>query len=108
LLRMVFTMLEQNGYNVLMALTPGEAIGLAQEHKGEIDLLITDVIMPVMNGSDLAKRLLPIFPKMKRLFMSGYTAEIIAHHGVLEEGVNFIQKPFTITSLSNKLREILD
>ncbi len=108
LLRMVFNMLEKSGYNVLMALTPGEAIALAQEHKGEIDLLITDVIMPVMNGSDLAKRLLPIFPKMKRLFMSGYTAEIIAHHGVLEEGVNFIQKPFTITSLSNKLREILD
>jgi two-component system cell cycle sensor histidine kinase/response regulator CckA len=73
----------------------------------QIDLLMTDVIMPEMNGRDLAKRLLSFYPSIKRLFMSGYTANLIAHHGVLDKGVNFIQKPFSNKDLAAKVREAL-
>ena len=76
------------------ARTPEEAIAHARGQGGQIHLLVTDVVMPEMNGRDLAKRILDIHPNLKRLFMSGYTANVIAHHGVLDEGVNFIQKPF--------------
>ena len=86
----------------------GEAIKKAREYPGEIHLLMTDVIMPEMNGRDLAKNLLPLYPNMKRLFMSGYTADVIAHHGVLDKGVHFIQKPFSLTGLAAKVREVLD
>ncbi|MBF0390893.1 MAG: response regulator, partial [Desulfamplus sp.] len=71
-------------------------------------LLITDVIMPEMNGRELARELLNVRPNMKSLFMSGYTANVIAHHGVLEQGIHFIQKPFSIQELSGKIRELLD
>jgi two-component system cell cycle sensor histidine kinase/response regulator CckA len=71
-------------------------------------LLITDVVMPEMNGRNLARNLLSIYPDLRRLFMSGYTADIIAHHGVLAEGVHFLQKPFSIEALSAKVREALD
>jgi CheY-like chemotaxis protein len=108
ILEMATTMLEGQGYTVRAAVTPGEAMRLAREHKGEIDLLVTDVVMPEMNGRDLAKNLLSIYPHIKRLFMSGYTANVIAHHGVLDEGVYFIQKPFSIEELSAKVRETLD
>ena len=101
-------MLESLGYDVLAASTPGEALGLAREHVGEIHLLMTDVIMPEMNGRDLARQLLSLYPNLKRLFMSGYTADVIAHHGVLDEGVHFLQKPFTLESLTFKVREALD
>ena len=101
-------MLEQQGYQVLSAATPGEAIKLAKEHHGEIHLLITDVVMPEMNGRDLAKKILSLYPDMKRLFMSGYTADVIAHQGVLDEGVSFIQKPFSRNDLIDKVREVLD
>jgi two-component system cell cycle sensor histidine kinase/response regulator CckA len=80
------TILERQGYTVMAAATPGEAIRLAREHAGEIHLLMTDVVMPEMNGRDLAKNLLSLYPNLKRLFMSGYTADVIAHHGVLDEG----------------------
>ena len=100
-------MLEILGYRVLAAGTPGEAVQLAQEHAGEIDLLVTDVIMPEMTGRDLCKRLLSLYPNLKRLFMSGYTADIIADHGILEEGVYFLQKPFSLEDLSIKVREAL-
>ncbi len=96
------------GYRVLAASTPVEAIHLAEQYAGEIHLLITDVVMPEMNGRELAKRLLSLYPGMKRLFMSGYTADVIAHQGVLDEGVNFLQKPFSHHTLSEKVREILD
>ncbi len=99
--------LEKLGYTVLAAATPGEAIQLAEQHPGRIHLLVTDVIMPEMNGRDLAKRLLFHHPDLKRLYMSGYTAEVIAHHGVLEEGIHFLQKPFTLASLASKVREAL-
>jgi len=108
ILNMTVTMLQRHGYRVLPAATPGEAIRLAQEHDGDLDLLMTDVVMPDMNGRDLAKNLLSLYPKLKRLFMSGYTANTIAHQGVLDEGVNFIQKPFSTTDLAAKIREVLD
>jgi len=108
ILHMVTIMLERLGYIVIAATTPGEAIRLAHEHSGPIDLLLTDVVMPEMDGRDLAKNLLSIYPDIRRLFMSGYTANVIAHHGVLTEGVHFIQKPFSSKDLGAKLREILE
>ena len=81
---------------------------LAQEHGGEIHLLITDVIMPEMNGRELAERLQSLYPDLEVLFMSGYTADVIAHRGVLDEGVHFMQKPFSSRDLAIKVREALD
>ncbi len=101
-------MLELQGYTVLAANTPGEALRLAREHPGEIHLLMTDVVMPEMNGRVLARNLLSVHPLVKRLFMSGYTADVIAHQGVLDEGVHFIQKPFTRQDLATKVRDALD
>jgi two-component system, cell cycle sensor histidine kinase and response regulator CckA len=107
ILRLGKRMLERLGYRVLAAGTPGEALRLAEQNPGVIDLLMTDVVMPEMNGRDLARRLLSLYPDIKRLFMSGYTADVIAHHGVLDEGVYFIQKPFSKAELSAKVREAL-
>jgi len=101
-------MLKMQGYRVLAAGTPGEAIRLAEEHMGEIHLLMTDVVMPEMNGRELARKLLTLYPGLKRLFMSGYTADIIAYHGILDEEVHFIQKPFSFDGLAAKVREVLD
>ena len=108
ILGMTTMMLERQGYTVVGAGTPGEAIRLATEHAGDIHLLMTDVVMPEMNGRDLAKNILSLYPHLKCLFMSGYTADVIAHHGVLDEGVNFIQKPFSSRGLAVKIREVLD
>jgi YesN/AraC family two-component response regulator len=93
---------------VLTAGTPGEALGLAEEHAGEIHLLVSDVIMPEMNGRELAERLQFLYPDLKCIFMSGYTANAIAHHGVLNEGVYFIQKPFSKRDLATTIRKVLD
>lgn len=100
-------LLERQGYTVLAGTAPDEAIGLAREYAGPIHLLITDVVMPEMNGRDLAKRLLSLYPDIRCLFMSGYTSDIIAHHGVLDEGVHFIQKPFSSAALATKVRQAL-
>jgi len=108
ILKMATIILKRSGYNVLAAATPGEAIQMATGYGKEIHLLITDVIMPEMNGSDLAQRILAIYPNIRRLFMSGYTADVIAHHSVLDEGMNFIQKPFSVNGLTAKVREVLD
>ena len=81
---------------------------LAKEHAEGIHLLMTDVVMPEMNGPDLAQRLLSVYPNLKCLFTSGYTADVITHHGVLDEGVYFIQKPFSRKDLAAKVREALD
>jgi CheY-like chemotaxis protein len=102
------TVLERLGYTVLTANSPAEAITRATEYAGHIDLLITDVVLPEMNGRDLARRLSTIKPKMKCLFMSGYTADVIANRGVLDEDVLFIQKPFSVEALSAKVREVLE
>jgi YesN/AraC family two-component response regulator len=93
---------------VLPASTADEAINLARLHGDEINLLMTDVIMPEINGRELAKSILTILPNLRRLFMSGYTANVIAHRGVLDRGVNFIQKPFLKADLAMKIREVLD
>jgi CheY-like chemotaxis protein len=107
ILRMTTIILERLGYTVLAAPTPYEAILQAKERAGSIDLVMTDVVMPEMNGSDLAKTLLSICPDMRLLFMSGYTANVLANQGVLEGGVNFIQKPFSSADLREKLSEVL-
>lgn len=107
-LKMTKRLLETLGYAVLSAASPTDAIYQAKEYIREIHLLMTDVVMPEMNGHELAQRLLTERPGMKLLFMSGYTANVIAHHGVLEEGVQFIQKPFSLQDIANKVRETLE
>ena len=108
ILNMASMILAKQGYSVLPANSPAEAHRLAKEHVGDIHLLITDVIMPEMNGKDLAAKLQSFRPQLKCLFMSGYTADAISRHGVLDEGVNFIQKPFSLPDLACKVREVLD
>ena len=100
--------LERQGYTVLAAASPDEAMRLAREHAGDIHLLITDVVMPKMNGRELAQNLLARYPDLKCLFMSGYTANVIAHHGVLDADVHFIQKPFSIQDLAVKVRTAVE
>jgi len=100
-------MLESFGYRVLAAGSPREAMRFADEHAGAIDLLMTDVVMPEMNGRELAGRLQSLYPGLKCLFMSGYTANVIVHNGVLEEGVNFLQKPYSRQVLAEKVRAAL-
>lgn len=102
------SILERCGYTVLTVRSPGEALELVASTPEEIDLLITDVVMPGMNGKELATQLLQLRPALKVLFMSGYTANVIVHHGVLEPDVEFIQKPFSVTGLARRVREVLD
>lgn len=96
------------GYAVLTAESPWEAIRLVQKHHGHIDLLVTDVVMPEMNGRDLSLRIQALKPGMKCLFMSGYARDVIAHHGVLDEGLYFLQKPFTLNELAQKVLQVLE
>jgi len=100
--------LENLGYTVLAARTPVHAIHLAEQHPGALHLLITDVVMPEMNGRLLAEQLRSIRPRLKCLYMSGYTADVIAHRGILDGGVNFIQKPFGSDEFAAKVRQVLD
>jgi signal transduction histidine kinase/ActR/RegA family two-component response regulator len=100
--------LERLGYTVLGAETPGEAIRIAKKRGNEIQLLITDVIMPEMNGRDLAELLKAIIPGLKYMFSSGYTADVIAHQNILPEDINFLEKPFSVKSLAAKVRETLE
>lgn len=108
ILKMTTMLLERQGYNLLSADSPVKAIEIAEKQDGEIHLLMTDVVMPEMNGRDLAKRLHGRHPRLKCLYMSGYTANVIAHHGVLDDGLHFIQKPFSLSALTAKLRDVLD
>jgi len=108
ILRMAASMIQRMGYTVLAAGTPEEALDMAGEYTGKIHLFMTDVVMPGMDGRELAQKLLPLHPEAKCLFMSGYTANVIAHHGVLDKGVHFIQKPFSKKDLAAGLREALD
>ncbi len=107
MLKMAKAMLERLGYRVLAAQTPKEALRLASNYTGELHLLMTDVVMPGMNGRQLADRLLADHPNLKVLYASGYTADVIAHHGVLNERVHFIQKPFTLKDVAEKVKEAL-
>lgn len=102
------TMLTARGYKVIGAASPEQALEAAAMHDEEICLLITDVVMPGMNGKELAQKLLGLYPSLKCIYMSGYTANVIAHRGVLDEGVHFIQKPFSIADLTAKVRAVLD
>jgi len=108
ILKMVSMMIESQGYSVLSAVTPEAAISLADSHSGELHLLMTDVVMPEMNGQDLSRHLMARYPDLKCLFMSGYTADIIADHGELAPDVHFIQKPFSVEELAIKIRAALD
>ena len=107
ILQLARMMLERLGYKVITASTPEEAIRIATEFQDEIDLLVTDVVMPGMNGSELATYLLSIYPNLKNLFMSGYTSKVIARHGVVDPDGHFIQKPFTHQDLAAKVHDIL-
>jgi PAS domain S-box-containing protein len=100
--------LEKQGYTVLEAADGARALQIALAHQGSIHLLLTDVIMPGMNGRELAQRISEIRPKTKVLYMSGYTENVIGHNGTLDAGVRLLQKPFTLRELRNKVREVLD
>jgi CheY-like chemotaxis protein len=100
--------LEARGYRVLVAASAEEALELAVRHAGPIPLVVTDVIMPGMSGGELAGRLAALRPEIRVIFVSGYTDDTIAHQGVLDPGVHFLQKPFTLDGLARKVREVLD
>src|SRR5216683_279433 len=100
--------LENQGYRVIDAADGAAAIRLSQAHKGPIHLLLTDVIMPGMNGRELANQVSPSRPEMKVLYMSGYTENHIGHNGTLDQGIILLQKPFTLPALQAKVREVLD
>jgi CheY-like chemotaxis protein len=100
--------LERQGYRILETLNGDDALLACERRKGPIHLMLADIVMPGMSGSVLAKLLKPLCPEIKILYMSGYTDNAIVRHGVLEKGVNYIQKPFTLKGLARKVREVLD
>ena len=102
------TALDSLGYRTINAENGLEALKIVQEGMFNIDLLITDVIMPEMGGKELAQKLKQAIPHIKTIFSSGYTDDHIVHSGILDEGVNFLQKPFSIQSLAKKVRSVLD
>ncbi|MFN2358767.1 MAG: ATP-binding protein [Desulfotignum sp.] len=108
ILDLACAMLENLGYTTLAAASPDAALHLARTHAGKIHLVITDVVMPGMNGRDLAAQLTQLYPDLKVLFMSGYTANVIAHHGVLDPGVHFMQKPFSMDDIAAKVQEVMN
>jgi two-component system, cell cycle sensor histidine kinase and response regulator CckA len=108
ILKLAARVLGQRGYTVLAAQTPGGALRMAKGNSGKIHLLMTDVVMPEMNGRQLARELLAVFPDLRCLFMSGYTADVISHQGLLDGGLSFIHKPFSMADLCRKVRETLD
>ncbi len=108
IMKMTARLLEKLEYQVLSADSPEKALALAADYPGGIDMLITDVVLPGMNGRDLANEILDLYPDIRILFVSGYTANVIAHRGVLDDGVNFLQKPFSRNDLACKVRTVLD
>lgn len=106
--KLVQAMLGQQGYNILEAGSPVEALKYCKEYAGPIDLLVTDVVMPGMGGPQFAELAANYRSTMKVLYMSGYTGDSIAHHGDLDAGVAFLQKPFSSESLLQKVREVLN
>jgi len=108
ILRMCQRVLEDAGYTVLASASPVSAITLAEQHNGPLHLLLSDVVMPGMNGRQLQARLEAIEPTITTLFMSGYTADVVAHRGVLDADIMFLQKPFSRRELARRIREALD
>jgi CheY-like chemotaxis protein len=106
--KLTVEILGRQGYRILEASHGDEALLVHEKHDGPIHLILVDVVMPGMTGSELAKRLTALRPETKILYMSGYTDNAIVHHGILEKGVNYIQKPFTMEGLTRKVREVLD
>ncbi len=100
--------LKREGYTVLVAESGREALAVLDSHKATVRLLLTDVVMPEINGKELYRRVSESCPNIKALYMSGYTDNVIAHHGVLDKGVHFIQKPFSVKALAEKVRDVLE
>ena len=101
-------LLDRRGYKVLAAGSAGDALIIADQHEGQIHLLLTDVVMPHMNGRELAEKLTRRRAEMKVLFTSGYSDDVIAHHGVLDKGVHLVAKPYSLDTLAARVREVLD
>jgi len=108
LLEFVGTVLEEQGYKILAAGTPADALTITREYNSPIHLLITDVVMPGMNGRELKEAITPLYPDIKTLYVSGYTANVIAHRGMLDEGTAFLQKPFTVNALIVRVRQVIE
>ncbi len=101
-------MLERQGYKLLKAGNGNETLKICQDYKAPIHLLVTDVVMPGMSGKELADRIKFLHPGMKILYTSGYADDTIVRYGVPKEGVNYLQKPFTMEDLTRKVREVLN
>ncbi|MGC2210619.1 MAG: response regulator [Candidatus Korobacteraceae bacterium] len=99
--------LEQGGYEVLACSTPAEAIEVSRRHAGPVDLLLTDVVMPGMNGCEMAERIHEFLPQLQVVFMSGYTEHALTHDGRVDPKVEYLQKPFTLKALTQKLAKVL-
>jgi DNA-binding NtrC family response regulator len=107
ILQLCKQMLDHSGYHVLPALRPLQAIQLAEQYKEKIELLVTDVIMPEMNGHVLFRKLQRVCPQLKVLYMSGYTADFLDNHIASDKGVNFIEKPFSMNAFTNAIQKAL-
>jgi len=107
-LKIADRMLKNLGYIVLTATSPDEALTLVRDYTGKIDLMLTDVVLPEMNGSELVQNVMRLRHGIKYLFMSGYPADVVSGHGVLDKGVQFIHKPFSINELAAKVRAVLE
>jgi DNA-binding response OmpR family regulator len=105
---LVFELLTRAGYRVLQGATPNEALAVAGAHPGPVHLVLTDVIMPHMSGRQMAETLRATRPEAHVLFMSGYTDDAISHHGILDPGMHFLEKPFTSLALLRKVRDVLE
>jgi two-component system cell cycle sensor histidine kinase/response regulator CckA len=106
--KFVRSILEKNGYTVLEAHHGSEALRVALQHPGPIDLLLTDMVMPLMGGKLLAEKMIGLRPGIKVLYMSGYSENAVIHHGIWEFGTAFLEKPFSVEALERKVREVLD
>ena len=106
--KLVMNVLQNKGYTVIAPENVAEALKMLQKHMGPIHLLLTDVVMPVLSGRELAERVTSLHKETKVIYMSGYTNDAIVQHGVLDPGLNFVQKPFSPDTIARKVREVLD
>jgi len=101
-------LLEAGGYSTVSATCADDALRICADTNKSVDLLITDVVMPDINGRELAERVKKLRPNVKVLYMSGYTENAIVHHGILDKDINFISKPFNVEDFTRKVRDVLD